>query len=152
MNHLPNKEATKTDKIYHSCYTRNADATRIPINFMNGECCLITAAKKTGKNQKKLGRSHSEMLKKDQIYNYMSDLFLKCNQAVMKQCITYNKNVIQFIDWLSYKIICPIFFTIIWIMIFINKKIKNFVKTKKEIFSYLNFHISFKFSVLLLFF
>ena len=46
MNHLSNEEATKTNKIYHSCYTTNTDRTRIRVNFMNGERCVIPSIEK----------------------------------------------------------------------------------------------------------
>lgn len=49
MNHLSNEEATKTNKIYHSCYTTNTDRTRIRVNFMNGECCVIPTVEKRWK-------------------------------------------------------------------------------------------------------
>lgn len=52
MNYLSNEEATKTDKIYHGCYTRNADGKMIPRNFMNGERCLILAEEKYWKKPK----------------------------------------------------------------------------------------------------
>lgn len=41
MNHLFNEETAKTDKICHGCYTRNADRTRITIDFMNGESVTL---------------------------------------------------------------------------------------------------------------
>ena len=66
MNHLFNEETAKTDKICHGCYTRNADRTRITINFMNGESVtLYQLPNNTGKNQKNLGGMYQEGLTKN---------------------------------------------------------------------------------------
>ena len=64
MNELSNEEATKTNKIHHGCYRRNADGTRALIGFMNGKRCLIPSAEKYWKKPEEFRKKSPRRIKK----------------------------------------------------------------------------------------